>query len=395
MIDRNSSVSTGDPLSALITAIGQTPRVRHPDPSQNTMTFLRDAAQLALSDAGLGVKDIDGLAVASFSLGPDHAVDLAWRMGLSVRWLLQDINGGVSGINMLGHAIHGIEAGAASHILVLAGDATNPDEFVKRAANYNSATRDHLAPLGYAGPNALFAMLTQRQMRKHGLSATDYGHLVITQRQWAAGNPLAAYRAPLSMAEYLNAPIVASPLRRYDCVPVVAGATAMVVSAMPPSSATGIPVRVLALRQSFNNDHQEGDGLHTGIRDFGEELWSASGMEPADMDVASVYDDYPAMAYAQLVDLGLIPGNDIAQFARERIGSRHFAVNTGGGMLSAGQAGGHDGGLQGVVEVVRQLQHRGGDRQVAGARFGVASGYGMVLYRYGAGAGAAVFQRAG
>jgi acetyl-CoA acetyltransferase len=111
------------------------------------------------------------------------------------------------------------------------------------------------------------------------------------------------------------------------------------------------------------------------------------------MDVASAYDDYPAIVYAQLADLGFIPGDDIARFARERIASRRFPVNTGGGMLSAGQAG-HAGGLQGIVEVVRQLQHRGGDRQVANARLGVVSGYGMILYRYCAGAGAAVLHRA-
>jgi hypothetical protein len=61
-------------------------------------------------------------------------------------------------------------------------------------------------------------------------------------------------------------------------------------------------------------------------------------------------------------------------------------------MLSGGQAG-HDGGMQGLVEVVRQLQHRGGDRQAADAELGVVSGYGMILYRYCAGAAAAVLQR--
>ena len=379
-------------MSALIVAIGETPRVRHPDPSQNTMSFIRGAAQLALRDAGLAVTDIDGLAVGSFSLGPDHAIDLAWRLGLSVRWLLQDINGGVSGLNMLSHAIRGIEAGAARNILVLGGDVTSPEDFIKRARNYNSATRDHLAPLGHSGPNAMFAMLTQRQMRKYGLAATDYGHLAVAQRQWAAGNPLAAYRNPMTMEDYLNAPIVAAPLRRFDCVPVVAAASALIVSSERPRGAAGTPVRILAHRQSFNYDHQDGDGLQTGVRGLAADLWSAAGVAPADMDVASAYDDYPAIVYAQLADLGFIPGDDIARFARERI-ARQFPVNTGGGMLSAGQAG-HAGGLQGIVEVVRQLQHRGGDRQVANARLGVVSGYGMILYRYCAGAGAAVLQRA-
>lgn len=379
-------------MSAVVIAIGETPRVRHPEASRVTLTFLRDAAQLALHDAGLAVTDIDGLAVASFSLEPDRAIDLAWRLGLSVRWLLQDTNGGAASINMLGHAIRGIEAGAASNILILAGDATSPEGVVKRAMNYNSATRDHLAPLGHGGPNAMFSMLTTRQMRKYGLSPTDYGHLVIAQRQWAAGNPLAAYRQPLTMDEYLNAPVVAAPLRRYDCVPIVSGASAMIVSAEPRRTAASVPVRVLALRTNFNYDHQEGDGLQTGVRGLAAGLWSAAGVSPAEMDLASVYDDYPAMAFAQLADLGIIVGDDIARFARERLASRQFPVNTGGGMLSGGQPG-NAGGLHGVVEVVRQLQHQGGNRQIAAARFGVVSGYGMILYRYCACAGAAVLQR--
>jgi acetyl-CoA acetyltransferase len=379
-------------MSALIVAIGQTPRMRHPDAALTTMTLLGDAAQLALRDAGLGPKDIDGLAVASFSLLPDHAVDLAWRLGVSVRWLLEDINGGVSAINMLGHAIRGIEAGEASNILVVAGDVTRPEDFAKRAVSYNSSVRDHLAPLGHGGPNSMFAMLTHRQMQKFGLAAPDYGHVVLAQRQWASGNPLAAYRTPLTMDEYLNAPIVAAPLRRYDCVPIVSAASAMIVSAGRRAGATANPVRILAHRQSFNYDHQEGDGLQTGIAGFAPDLWQSAGVSPDSMDLASIYDDYPAMVLAQLNDLGLIANGDVARFSREKIGPRKFPVNTGGGMLSGGQAG-HDGGMQGMVEVVRQLQHRGGERQVAAARLGVVSGYGMILYRYCAGAGAAVLQR--
>jgi acetyl-CoA acetyltransferase len=379
-------------LSTYIVGIGETARLRHPEPSQTTLTFMRDAALEAMRDAGLGLQDIDGFAVASFSLEPDRAVDVAWRLGLSVRWLLQDTNGGASAINMLNHAINGIKAGAASNILILAGDVTSPQDFVKRVMSYNSATRDHLAPLDYGGPNALFAMLTKRQMKKHGVVATDYGHLAIAQRQWAAGNPLAAYRTPLTMEDYLNAPLVADPLRRFDCVPVVAGASALIVSAAPRPGAAGVPARILAIRQSVNFDHQDGDGLQTGIRGVAAELWREAGVAPSDMNLASVYDDYPAMAYAQLADLGLIPDDDIARFARERIASWRFPVNTGGGLLSCGQAG-NASGLHGVAEVVRQLQGRGGDRQVADARLGVASGYGMALYRYCACAGAVVLAR--
>jgi acetyl-CoA acetyltransferase len=356
------------------------------------MTFMRDAVQMAADDAGLALQDIDGFAVASFSLEPDRAIDVAWRLGLSVNWLLQDNNGGASAINMLGHAIRGIESGAASNILIVGGDLTRGTDFVKRVMNFNSATRDHLAPLAYGGPNSLFAMLTKRQMRKYGLLKSDYGHLVIAQRQWAKANPIAAYRTPMTMQDYLSAPIVADPLCRFDCVPVVAGASAMIVSARPRSEAAGSPIQVLALRQSFNPDNQEGDGLETGIRALAPDLWKDAGVAPTEMNVVSVYDDYPALAYAQLADLGLIPSDDIVRFARDVIVKRQLPVNTGGGMLSCGQAGSGS-GVHGIVEVVRQLQHRGGDRQVANARNGVASGYGMALYRYCACAGAVVLRR--
>jgi 3-oxoacyl-[acyl-carrier-protein] synthase III len=64
-------------MSAIITAVGETARVRHPDPSRTTAKFLWEAAQSALKEAGLAPGAIDGLAVASFTLEPDRAIDLA------------------------------------------------------------------------------------------------------------------------------------------------------------------------------------------------------------------------------------------------------------------------------------------------------------------------------
>jgi acetyl-CoA acetyltransferase len=378
-------------MPAFVLGIGETPRLRHWPAGLSTLDILKEATQLALSDAGLKPRDIDGFALASFTADPDRAIDVAWRLGLSVNWLVQDTNGGAAGLNLLSHALAGLGQGAASRILLVAGDITSREAFHHRVTNYNSATRDHLTPLGYTGPGALFAMLTKRQMRKHDLVRTDYGHLAIAQRQHAAGNPLAAYRAPLTMDEYLNAPMVAEPLGRYDCVPTVAGASAIVIGADPVRE-TAASVQVLGLRQTFNYDHQEGDGLRTGIHLIAGQLWNDAGVRPADVDVASVYDDYPAMAYAQLSDLGLIPDGDIARFAREVIARHAFPVNTGGGLLSGGQPGCAS-GLHGIVEVARQLLARGGDRQVPHARIGVASGYGMALYRYCACAGAVVLAR--
>lgn len=379
--------------NASIIGVGQSDYVRRPQPGQTTHTFIRDAVVAALKDAQIDAREIQGMAVTSFSIAPDCAVDLAWRLGLSLRWLLQDTNGGSSALNMLGHALRGVETGAGSPILVVAGDATGLSGYAKLAANYNIATREHLAPLGHGGPNGVYSLVTTRQMKKYGLKKSDYGQIAIAQRAWAAKNPYAVYREPLTMDEYLAAPMVADPLTRYDCVPVVAGAQAIIIATpdrVPPGRA---PVRVRAIRNSFNYDNQEGDGLQTGISTFADELWKAADMKPSDIDVASIYDDYPAMVLAQLNDLGLIPDHDLATFARREIGERRFPVNTWGGMMSAGQPGGPAGALNGISEAVLQLQHRAGDRQVKNARRAVTTGYGMTMYRYGGTAAAAILER--
>jgi acetyl-CoA acetyltransferase len=380
-------------MNAAIVGVGQSAYTRHPKRGQTTHTFIRDAVVAALQDAEIVAREIQGMAVTSLSLAPDTAVDLAWRLGLSLRWLLQDTNGGSSAMNMLGHALRGVESDAASPILVVAGDATGLSGYAKIASNYNIATREHLAPLGHGGPNGVYALITSRQMKKYGLQKQDYGHIAVAQRAWAAKNPFAVYRTPMKMEDYLAAPIVADPLSRYDCVPVVAGAQAIVIAHPDRCPRGRAPVAVRAIRSSFNYDNQDGDGLVTGIGTFAKDLWQAAEVSPDDIDVAAIYDDYPAMVLAQLDDLGMIPDNDLARYCRLEIGEMSFPINTWGGMLSAGQPGGPAGGLNGISEMVLQLQHRAGERQVADARLAVATGYGMTMYRYGGTAGAAVLGR--
>src|SRR5258706_2097316 len=379
--------------NAAIIGVGQSAYTRRPEPGQTVLHFMRDAVVAALKDAQLTAKDIQGLAVASFSLAPDAAVDLAWKLGLSLRWILQDTNGGSSAMNMLGHALRGVETGAAETILVLGGDATGLAGYAKVAANFNTVTQKHLAPLGHGGPNGVYALVANRQMKKYGLQKSDYGHIAIAQREWASKNPHAVYRTPLTMGEYLAAPLVADPLSRYDCVPVIAGAQAMIVARPDRAPKSRPGVRVRAHRGSFNYDNQEGDGLQTGISTFASELWAEAGVRPDDIDVASIYDDYPTMVLAQANDLGLVSGGDLSRFCRVTIGEKRFPVNTWGGMLSAGQPGGFAGGLNGITEAVLQMQHRAGERQVKGARLAVATGYGMTMYRYGGTAAAAILER--
>ncbi len=373
-----------------IIGVGQSEYTRHPSESQTVQNLMRDATNNALNDANLSLKDIDGLAIASFSITPDSAIDVAWRFGLSLNWLLQDTNGGSSAMNMLGHGMRAVQTGAAKNILILAGDATGLAGYAKIANAYNSATRDHLSPLGHGGPNGVYSLVTTRQMKKFNLQKEDYANLLIAQRNWASMNPHAVYKSPLSKEEYINAPIVAGPLCRYDCVPVIAGSYALILS-RNENDTLQKQVRIKAFQQSFNYDNQEGDGTETGIITFKNNLYDTANLAPQDIDVYSIYDDYPAIVLAQLNDLGLIKNSDIKNYL-QNMSNLDIPLNTWGGMLSAGQPGGMAGGLNGIGEVALQLQNRANDRQVNSAKYGIVTGYGMTLYRHGGTVSAAILE---
>jgi acetyl-CoA acetyltransferase len=198
------------------------------------------------------------------------------------------------------------------------------------------------------------------------------------------------YREPLTLEEYLAAPVVAAPLTRYDCVPVVSGADALVLQA-----GAGAGVRVRAMTARHNHDQQDGDGLEpTGFAELAPELWAAAGVRPEDVDAAYLYDDYPVMVIAQASDLGLVSDGDLPRFLHDRLLAQGWPLNTSGGQLSAGQAGAA-GGLHGLVEAVTQLRGRAGERQVADAQLALVAGYGMVLYTHGACHNAVVLERVG
>jgi acetyl-CoA acetyltransferase len=365
---------------------------RRQAPGLSTGDLLAQAFSAALEQSGFSARAVDGLGVASFTLGPDHAIDLAWRLGLSPRWCMDDCHGGASAINLLQHAVRAIQCGDASVIVLVSGDRFEPADFKRLVEHYNLTTRTWLRPLESGGPNALFAMLTQRHAERFGLTRADYGALCVAQRAWAALNPLAVYRTPLTLDDYLDAPVVAEPLGRYDCVPVVCGANALVV-ARADLVKPGRHVRVRALQCAYNADHQAGDGLQTSLAALAPELWRAAQATPADMDLVSVYDDYPVMTLVQLADLGFAPDGDLRALIA-RIASRALPVNTSGGQLSAGQAGAA-GGMHGLVEAITQLRGAAGERQVEHVRLALVSGYGMVEYRYGMCANAVVLEAAG
>ncbi|MBK8739173.1 MAG: hypothetical protein IPM02_06305 [Betaproteobacteria bacterium] len=135
--------------------------------------------------------------------------------------------------------------------------------------------------------------------------------------------------------------------------------------------------------------------LSAGWETFRDRMWSQAGCGPEAMDFVQLYDDYPVMCFLQLEGMGFAePGRAAALFRdRDCTTAGDFPVNTGGGQLSAGQAG-CSGGMIGLFEAVTQLRGEAGDRQVPDCRMGAVSGYGAVSYGRGLSASACVLARA-
>ena len=357
-------------------------------------SFLAEAARAALISAGLGKDTLDGLAVCSFELPPDNAVTLAEQFGLSVSWAYLGTAGGAGPVASVLNAVRAIEAGHAEIVLCLAGDNYDVSGHYRLMDNFNRALVNYGAPHGFGGANGLFAIVQRKHMETYGTKREDLGRIAVGQRASAGLNDNALLRAPLSLDEYMNARIIADPLRLYDCVLPCAGAEAVVVGPLDRAP-SGKDLRILAGYERHNHPVGEVAPLRGGWELFRDALYRDAGYGPTEMDFVQAYDDYPIMVAIQFEDLGFCPKGEVSAF----LGRHSFAwngslpLNTGGGQLSCGQSGA-GGGMIGLVEGVRQLRHEAGARQIANARRGLVSAYGMVGYGHGLSTSTIILERA-
>lgn len=141
------------------------------------------------------------------------------------------------------------------------------------------------------------------------------------------------------------------------------------------------PIRMLAAGQMHDYNPDDVVPVTFGWADFSQEMYEVAGLGPQDVDVVELYDDYPIMEVIQLEDLGFCSKGDGGPFVQRTDISVQgtLPINTGGGILSAGQAG-NGAGILAPVEAVRQLRGEGGRRQVSAARIALVTGLGTVSY---------------
>lgn len=354
--------------------------------------FVARALRALLEGSGLGKADLDGLCLSSFTLAPDTAVGLTQHLGLSLRSLDHIPMGGAAAIVALRRAMRAVESGDAAVVACVAADTNHVDTFRSTLGSFSQFARDAVYPYGSGGPNASFAFLTAYYMRIFGARREDFGKLCVAQRQNALRNPYALFKKPLTLREYLDARLIAEPLRLFDCVMPCAGAEAFLVMSRARAQDLGLPfATVLASMERHNSFPEDPIQMRGGWVLDRERLFAQAGVTHRDIDFLQTYDDYPVISAMQIEDLGFCGKGEAPEFIRGHSFTIDgtFPVNTSGGQLSAGQAGAA-GGYLGMTEAIRQVTRTAQGTAVPNAGIGLVSGFGMINYDRGLCCGAAI-----
>ena len=301
---------------------------------------------------------------------------------------------GASGVIMIGRAVDAIRAGRAKAVVCLAGDVYTVALHNDLMDRFNPAMRDYLGPHGFGGANGIFALVQSRHAELYGTKREQLGKLAVTQRRNAQLNDNALLQDDLTLEDYLEARVIAEPLRLYDCVLPCTGAHAVVVVDEAWYEGDRPCVHVRAQREVLNPYPGSGAPVQAGWELYSDALFADAGVSRKDIDFVQLYDDYPIMEAIQLEGLGFCATGEAGSFLADTDISLEgqLPINTGGGQLSCGQSGA-GGGMIGVAEAIQQLQHESGARQVNAAEIGLVSGFGLVSYAKGLCASAMILQR--
>jgi acetyl-CoA acetyltransferase len=315
-------------------------------------------------------------------------VALAEYLGVHPTFTESTMTGGSSYEVHIEHAAAAIAAGLCEVVVSVyaatpRSDRTRNRPRPRRMPGGPNPMAEWEMPYGLRMPMGPYALAAARHMDQFGTTPEQLAHIAVTTREWAARNPRARYRDPITVDDVLASPLQVSPLHLLDCCLVTDGAGAFVLtSAERARSLRKPPVYVLGAASA--TDHlmitQMPDLTRTPGIVSGERAFAMAGITPSDVDVLMGYDSFTITALLHLEDLGFCKKGEGGPFAAEGTlgpGGGPLAMNTNGGGLSFTHPGMY--GMFLLTEATRQLRGEAGERQVPGATLAVAHGSGMVL----------------
>ncbi len=326
-------------------------------PGQSALQLHLEAALNTLADAGLRPADIDGIATVT-SPGP---VQVAHSLGIVPRWMDGTAVGGTSFLLHVRHAAAAIAAGHASTVLITHGESGRSRVGAARFAQAPSSIQGQFeAPYGVFGPTTAFTIPMLRYMKEFGLTHEQLAYVAVAQRTWAARNPRAMFRDPITVGDVLASRIVAYPFHLLECCLVTDGGGALIVTSADRAGDFPQPaVHVLGTGESAETPLISQMADFTESRAFqlaGQAAFAEAGITAADVDHLMIYDAFAHVPIYGLEALGFVKkgeaGPFIADGNTEPGGS--LPLNTNGGGLSYTHTGMY--GMFAIQESVRQIR---------------------------------------
>jgi acetyl-CoA acetyltransferase/uncharacterized OB-fold protein len=240
------------------------------------------------------------------------------------------------------------------------------------------------AGYGFRNVSVYYALAARRHMERFGTTSEQFGAIAVAQRRWAARNPQAQYREPITVADHQQSRWVAEPLHLLDCSLVSNGAIAVIVAPAAAARGPRPPVHVWGWGQGHPGQPMARGsefGLVTGATQAGRGAMGMAGIGPAHVTMCQIYDCYTYTVLVTLEDYGFCAkgegGPFVASGALSPGGS--LPVNTGGGQLSAYYMW----GFTPLSEAIIQARGDGGDRQSQANDVILVSGNGGILSHHG------------
>jgi acetyl-CoA acetyltransferase len=326
-------------------------------PGYSTLQLHIEAAVNAVADAGLSMRDIDGIATVT-SPGP---VQVAHALGITPGWMDGTAVGGTSFLLHVRHAAAAIRAGYARTVLITHGESgrsrVGAAPFPRGAS---SIAGQFEAPYGTTGPTSTFTIPVLRYMKEYGLTHEQLAYVAVAQRKWAARNPRAMFRDPITVEDVLASRLVAWPFHLLECCLVTDGGGALIVTSADRAAEFPKPaVHVLGTGESAETPiiSQMADFTQSqAFRLAGQAAFGEAGITTADVRHLMIYDAFAHVPIYGLEALGFVAKGEAGAFIADgntEPGGR-LPLNTNGGGLSYTHTGMY--GMFAIQEGVRQIR---------------------------------------
>ena len=345
-----------------------------------------EAALAALEDAGVSSVDMVTIGCMSPGLftGQEHLASLlADELGMAGVPAARVESACASGGLALRMGFAEVGSGLADTVLVTGVEKmTDVDGNDATYALGTAADQEWEGFHGITFPG-LYAMLAQTHMQRYGTTSEQMAAVAVKNHANGLLNPHAQYHLKVSVEDVLASTMVADPLHLFDCSPVTDGAAAMVITTIeraremagnrPVVQITGSGLATDTMTLANRQDLTE----LRAVRLAAERAYLMAGRQPEEIHLAEVHDCFTIAEIMATEAIGLFDPGFGASAVEKGLTSLHgkIPVNPSGGLKSKGHPVGATGVAQ-AVEIVTQLRGEAGQRQVEGAKIGLAQNMG-------------------